>query len=158
MHLYWGAHPSHSMPQHSTAQTCAQNPVLLPETLHTSTSFGHLNSHIWQAMALRQHPQPIFCCCCTDRAEPELPVTFLRSHNISVRSRLINPRSAPPLSGMSFAYVDPALDIDVSTYMETTGMVEMGISQVSNTRYYLAKTSDCSGRHLVDSFPLVAAL
>lgn len=31
---------------------------------------------------------------------------------------------------MSFAYVNPKLDIDVSTYMETTGMVEMGISQV----------------------------
>jgi hypothetical protein len=59
---------------------------------------------------------------------------------------------------MSFAYVDPALDIDVSTYMETTGMVEMGISQVSNTRYYLVESSGFSGRHVVDSFTLVAAL
>jgi hypothetical protein len=32
---------------------------------------------------------------------------------------------------MSFAYVDPALDVDVSLHMERYGVVEIGISQVS---------------------------
>jgi hypothetical protein len=31
---------------------------------------------------------------------------------------------------MVFAYVDPELDVDVSRHMETTGVVEIGISQV----------------------------
>lgn len=71
-----------------------------------------------------------------DRGEPELPIAFLRSHNISVRSRLVNARSAAPLFGMSFAYVDPALDVDVSRHMETSGVVEIGISQVG-PKYYV---------------------
>lgn len=32
---------------------------------------------------------------------------------------------------MSFAYVDPQLDVDVSRHVETHGMVEVGISQVN---------------------------
>jgi hypothetical protein len=59
-----------------------------------------------------------------------LPIAFLRSHNISVRSRLVNAQTAAPLTGMAFAYVDPQLDVDVSRHMETAGVVEIGISQV----------------------------
>jgi len=70
----------------------------------------------------------------------QLPIAFLRSHNISVRSRLVNPQSGAPLTGLSFAYVDPTLDVDVSRQMETGGVVEMGISQVSSSSTVLSTT------------------
>lgn len=69
--------------------------------------------------------------CTACRADTQLPIAYLRSHNISVRSRLVDARSAPPLAGMTFAYVDPGLDVDVSRQIEATGVVEIGISQVS---------------------------
>lgn len=63
------------------------------------------------------------------RSRKELPIAYLKSHNISVRSRLTT-AAAIPLN-LSVAFTDPSLDWDVSKYIEREGVLEIGISQVS---------------------------
>lgn len=91
--------------------------------------------HCWVGLNMTRQPHSSSIRLCMPptacRSEQQLPIEFLLSNNISVRSRLVNPESAAPLRGMSFAYVDPVLDVDVSRHVETHGLLEVGISQVN---------------------------
>jgi hypothetical protein len=62
------------------------------------------------------------------RSEPQLPIAFLRVHNVSVRARLTS--AAAAAVNLSFAFTDPELDWDVSKHVQQDGILEIGISQV----------------------------
>eukprot|EP00878_Enallax_costatus_P032966 GHUV01036326.1.p1 GENE.GHUV01036326.1~~GHUV01036326.1.p1 ORF type:complete len:391 (+),score=73.39 GHUV01036326.1:262-1434(+) len=68
----------------------------------------------------------------------QLPIAFLKSHNVSVRSRLTS-ASAGPVN-LTVAFTDPALDWDVSKYIQQEGVLEVGISQV----FYTLLSGRCS--------------
>lgn len=57
-----------------------------------------------------------------------LPIAFLASRNISVRSRPTSALAAP--LNVTFAFTDPEHDVDVSRHVQMDGLLEVGISQV----------------------------
>eukprot|EP00879_Flechtneria_rotunda_P018331 GHRR01019228.1.p1 GENE.GHRR01019228.1~~GHRR01019228.1.p1 ORF type:complete len:561 (+),score=158.07 GHRR01019228.1:121-1683(+) len=64
-------------------------------------------------------------------SEAQLPIAFLRLHNISVRARATSQAALP--ANFTFAFTDPSLDVDVSRYVQNEGLLEVGISQVFHT-------------------------
>ncbi|KAG2484627.1 hypothetical protein HYH03_016581 [Edaphochlamys debaryana] len=58
------------------------------------------------------------------------PIRFLQAKDVQVRVRQA---LVPPEVNFSFAYTDPAADFDVSYHMESSGVVERGISIITYT-------------------------
>lgn len=56
------------------------------------------------------------------------PVRFLQSKDVQVRVRAA---VVPPECNFTFAYTDPKQDYDVSYHMETSGVVEAGITEIA---------------------------